>query len=185
MSEASDPYDDSCRPWCQLLPAAANCVIGGEASVSERGGRNGVKTFGERHEKPSRGYEHQLGHSPVQAETATPHRHRSRRRILTVRLDAEPATSATSAAPRAVDGNGLANFQARDVRTERMDPSRVLVSERKRRSPWQQAFSEFAHQMQVRVTRTRTTDTNHHLVPTWNGILHFHQNRVRLPLHES
>jgi len=44
---------------------------------------------------------------------------------------------------------------------------------------------EFAHQVQVGVARTRASDSDDHLLWTWDGIGHLHQNRIGLPLHES
>ena len=185
VPETSDPDDDGRRPRRQLGPAAAHCVIRGEPGVGEWSRGNGIETLRERNEKARRGDKHELGHAPVQAETSAPHGNRSRTGIFAVCLDAELATRASSASPGPVHRDRLANLQVGDARAECMDPPRVLVPECERRAPREHASFEFAHQVQVGVTRTRTSDSDDHLLWTWDGVAHLHQNRVGLPLQES
>ncbi len=43
-------------------------MLRGETGIGERGSRDGIQTVGQRDEMASGGYEHELGHAPVQAE---------------------------------------------------------------------------------------------------------------------
>ena len=100
-------------------------------------------------------------------------------------LNAQLAPRAPSASPGPVHSDGLAHLEVGDARTERMNPSRVLMPESEWRPPWQQASFELAHEVQVGVTRTRTSDPDNHLLWTWVGVAHFHQDWVGFPLQEA
>ena len=73
------------------------------------------------------------------------------------------AARAGPAAPGAVDGHRLADLEATDPFTELVDPAGVLVTKRERRVPRDDAGLELVHQVQIRVARSCTADSNHHL----------------------
>src|SRR5659263_146355 len=123
--------------------------------------------------------EHLRGHPAVQAQAGT----RRAERVLVLAVVLHPLATAVTVttAPRAVHEHRLSELKTPHTRSDRVDPSRVLVTERERRTPREQARLEIVHQVQVRVTGARTRDPDDDLTGTGLGLHHLAELRGLLP----
>src|SRR5690606_1896761 len=163
VSEAADPDDEGVRLWCQLVERSLYGVIRREARV--RAGRRlgRLEPVGQGQEEAGIRDEHVLGHAAVETEPTTASGHGGFLEVLTVGLDAEPATGTCAAPPGPVDGDGLPDLEPSHSLSELMDPPGVLVPEGERRIPGHHPRLEVVHEMDVGVASTGASNSDHHL----------------------
>ena len=161
MAQATGADHDRGRAGHEQRQRALDRVVRREAGVGERRGLDRVEVA-ERHEVAGVGHQHVLRPCRRRCRGRRPRR---RARPGARSSSRSPARSGgTPAAPRAVDGD-----RARRPRTpahagaERIDPAGVLVAERERRTPGQQAAFEVVHQVEVGVAGPGAADPDAHL----------------------
>ena len=182
--------------WPSPPTPITTAVVPGTSSASERliawygvspASVSGAAATGievtERDEVARVGHDHQRRHAAVEPEPTAGRADLALAHAVV--LEALHAAVAATAAPRPVDRHRCADLEAGDAGPERLDPARVLVTQRERRAPRQHPAVEVVHEMEVGVTRAGAADPHQHRPRPGLGLGHFRELRFVVPAGES
>ena len=139
-------------------------VIRRQRGIAERRGLRRTQAA-ERDEQPRGRHEHEFGHPAVETQATAEAIQLGP--VLTVVLHRLLTRVAKAAAPRTVDGDGIAVFDTRDAVAALRHPARVLMTERERRLE----AEVLLHHVQIRVAHAGATDLDQDLPWAWRWLL--------------
>ncbi len=145
-------------------------VVGSQGGIVERTGVDRIEVA-DRHEIARRRYQQVLRDPAIRADAAAG---AGIGEAFAILLAVGLAVAALSATPDAVHHHSLADVEAADARADPLDPASGFVTKRERtvRKLWG------VHQVQVRVTQTRSGDFHQHLAGARLGHRHLANPRL-------